>query len=84
MSGILQVQYTCHGCGLKDVPVTVAHRKQGEDIAAWVGTYVAQRVSDDHLARSPQCLERKCDLKIPMPDEGGIGYAKEGRREHES
>lgn len=48
MSGILQVQYTCHGCGLKDVPVTVAHRKQGEDIAAWVGTYVAQRVADDH------------------------------------
>jgi hypothetical protein len=77
VSGILQVLYTCHGCGLKDVPVTVAHRKQGEDIASWVGTYVVQRVADDHLARSPKCLERKCDLKIPLLDNRGIGYAKE-------
>jgi C4-type Zn-finger protein len=74
MSGILQVLYTCHGCGLKDAPVTVAHRKQGEDIALWVEK-VAQWVANDHLARSPKCTARKCDLKIPLPAEEGIGYA---------
>ena len=74
-STILQVQYTCHGCGLKDVTVTVGHRKHGEEITAWVEK-IQQWVANDHLARSPECTTRKCDLKIPVP-EGveGIGYA---------
>jgi hypothetical protein len=73
MSGILQVLYSCHGCGLKDVAVTVAHRKQGENITTWVDK-VRLWVSNDHTVRSPKCTERKCDLKIPMQDGEGIGF----------
>jgi hypothetical protein len=75
VSGPLQVLYTCHGCGLKDVRVTVAHRKAGEDVCDWLSKYVMQRVADDHRVRSPQCQARESDLKIPLADEKGIGEA---------
>ena len=73
-NGPLQVLYSCHGCGLKDAAVTVAHRKGGEDIRGWIED-VARRVADHHRQRSPECTERTCDLKIPMADGKGIGEA---------
>lgn len=73
MSGILQVLYTCKGCGIVDAPVTVAHRKHGQEIVAWMD-YVRQRIADDHSTRSPICNTKVADVKIPLKYGQGIGY----------
>jgi len=80
-SGLLQVEYVCHGCGLGVPPaerpkVTVRHRGPGQDVVEWVNDCAAL-VGADHRRRSPQCREEKCDLMIPMPKDdstplGGI------------
>jgi len=77
MSGPLQVLYTCEPCGLKDVRVTVRHRKQGEDIRTWMEE-VSRRVGNDHASRSPNCHPKTLsNLKIPLEGDGssGIGVA---------
>jgi hypothetical protein len=68
---ILQVLYSCKGCSLTDVPVTVAHRKQGEDVVKWM-RQVQIRLYDDHASRSPRC-KSLVDAKIPIQADKGIG-----------
>jgi len=70
----LQVLYSCHGCGLENAAVTVAYRRDGEDIRSWIED-VAQLVANHHRQRSPECTKRTCDLKIPLADGKGIGEA---------
>lgn len=75
MSSILQVLYTCHGCGIKDRKVTVRHRMSGEDILRWMKD-VQTRVGSDHALQSPNCHKGVADLKIPVSDTNHIGYAE--------
>lgn len=63
------LKFTCHGCGLKDAEVRVRDREPEETIESWMIT-VRRTVGFTHSAHSPQCRERKCDLKIPAPEEG--------------
>lgn len=76
VSGILQVLYSCHGCGVVDAKVTVRHRTEGQDVVEWVND-CGRLVSMDHARRSPACTTKKCDLKIPMAEGAGIGFASE-------
>ncbi len=70
---MIQVLYTCDKCGIKDAPVTVAHRKEGENILVWM-KHVQQRLADDHLRRSPNCrITEFTNAKIPLQDDKGIG-----------
>ncbi len=77
MSGppTIDVQYTCHGCGLRDrVVAGVTERTLGEDLMQWLG-YVRTQVSLDHATTSPSCRSGKCDLKLPINHAGRVGEA---------
>jgi len=56
---------------LVDVPVTVAHRKEGEDVVTWM-EHVQVRVYFDHAAKMSLCTSL-VDVKIPVEDDKGIG-----------
>jgi len=79
MSSLLQVEYSCHGCGAGTPPeqrikVTVRHRREGQDIVEWLND-CARLVAMDHGRRSPLCPSKVFDLMIPMPDDKkGIGF----------
>jgi hypothetical protein len=68
---VVEVFYTCKGCGLVDVPVTVAHRKEGEDVVDWMH-HVQIRVYVDHAAKMSLCTSL-VDVKIPVEDDKGLG-----------
>lgn len=75
---MIQVLYTCDACGIRDRPVTVAHRKEGEGLLPWMDD-VAQRVGMDHRTRSPHCTAAKVtNVKIPMHSEKGVGMNPRG------
>jgi hypothetical protein len=68
---MLQVLYSCKGCGLVDEPCTVAHRKEGESIIDWM-KHVQVRVYVDHASKRSLCSSL-VDVKIPIEDNKGIG-----------
>jgi len=87
MGDLLQVEYTCHGCGVGEgdggrAKVTVRHRRENQDIVDWVNE-CARLVSINHHERSPDCRAAKCDLMIPVTKdaEGNefLGYNRPDR-----
>lgn len=76
MPRIVEVFYSCDGCGLEDRKVFVRPRQTGEDLLSYIEKEVGEAVGLDHGLRSPRCQSRRMrDLKIPM-DERGVGYEK--------
>jgi hypothetical protein len=51
--------------------VTVAHRKEGEDVVDWMH-HVQIRVYVDHAAKMSLCTSL-VDVKIPVEDDKGLG-----------
>lgn len=66
----IQCKYSCKGCGLVKVIVTVEARREGEDVGAWLRRAVDTGIVRDHLRRSPLCMSRACDLMVPLGEEG--------------
>jgi hypothetical protein len=64
---MIEILYSCHGCGLREAAVSVRYREPGEDVVNWFEKAVMVAITADHLARAPYCREETCDLKIPMP-----------------
>jgi len=62
---MIQVKYSCRNCGIDDATVTIAHRKDNEDIKTWMNE-TARYIYIDHYKRSPNCTSL-VDVKIPLP-----------------
>jgi hypothetical protein len=71
MREAIQVKYSCAGCGLHRVVVTVAARTQ-EPVVEWVEKIMAQAISNDHSQRSPHCASRTMS-EVMIPIEGNDG-----------
>lgn len=62
----ITVLYSCHFCGLTDIPVQVAARLPGDDLMAWMDQ-MGRVLSTDHFQRKPDCRPTKLSqVKIPM------------------
>lgn len=88
MGDLLQVEYTCHGCGVGEgergrAKVTVRHRKEKRKIVDWVEDCARLVAIDHHGGRSPRCVCQVCDLWIPVSKdaEGNefLGYNRPDR-----
>lgn len=66
----IQCKYSCKGCGLDKVVVTVDTRRPKEDVGTWLRRAVDNGIALDHLRRSPRCKSQVCDLMIPLGEEG--------------
>jgi hypothetical protein len=77
---VLQVLYSCEACHVDKAKLTVAHRKENEDIKAYVEE-LSRRCYHDHWAKFPLCKSRvgaaKIDLMIPLQGDAGIGMVPE-------
>ena len=65
--------YSCQGCGANNEPVHVPARRNGEDVATWMGATVdLLRVA--HRRRSPVCDATAFgEIKIPVAGASQIG-----------
>ncbi len=69
----IEVLYSCNGCGIVDIKVTVKARTN-EDVVQWVEQVMAWAINDDHSQRSPFCTERAmANVKIPVTGTDKIG-----------
>jgi len=60
------IKYKCLTCGL-DTTCSVPPRKAEHVNVKWyVEDFIGRYVLTDHVKKSPQCLERKVDLMIPV------------------
>ena len=69
----INVKYSCSGCGLYRVSLTVQARQQ-EPIIDWITT-VGFRIGEDHSRRSPHCVSRVGELMIPITGAEVLGGA---------
>lgn len=74
---MLEVMWSCHGCGHKKVKLDVRFRHPDEDIVSFVEDVTAA-CGRNHGRISPECSEGKIDLYIPQPN-GGEGIGMEPR-----
>lgn len=65
MNLTIGVQYSCNGCGIRNVEVQIPAR-EAEDVGAWMRNVLQPGLGADHLKRSPRCRSETCDVKIPM------------------
>jgi hypothetical protein len=66
---IIQVEYTCALCGLKDVKLNVLARHSEEPVKEWMDNLI-RVVSINHWHRSGGCkAETMTSLKIPINQE---------------
>ena len=64
---MITVRYSCHDCGLEDVPCDVPERADPTDIANWVQFVLADALYNDHRLRSPDChVSAISEVKIPI------------------
>lgn len=78
MREAIQVKYSCVGCGVHRVTVTVPARTQ-EEVVEWVEKVMAQAISNDHSQRSPHCASRTMsEVMIPIGDKDGGEAAQIG------
>ena len=78
MREAIQVKYSCAGCGVRRVAVTVAARTQ-EPVVEWVEKIMAQAISNDHSQRSPHCVSRTMsEVMIPIEGKDGSEAAQVG------
>lgn len=68
----IEIQYSCHGCGLDKVGVNVRARGPAEDLMAWLDALRIE-VTRDHRTRRPFCAADACDLRIPLAGRDRIG-----------
>ena len=71
---MVEVLYSCMGCGLKKRPVTVPERPTVQPVGEWINEMVMRYVGLDHMAMSPLCTHPKADLMLPYADH--IGQAR--------
>lgn len=70
----ITVLYSCHLCGLTDIPVPVPARTD-EDVLVWM-EQTGGLLSRDHDQRSPLCHPDKLsNVKIPMTGTDRVGGA---------
>ena len=70
MAPAIQVLYQCT-CHQTERTVTMAARRDGEDIKAWMDK-LTQALSDDHASKSPGCARRTMTyVKIPISNDDG-------------
>lgn len=62
----IECQYTCNGCGLKNVTFKVKARGE-EDVVEWIKEQVNPALVKSHRLHSPHCSSDKYDLKISLP-----------------
>lgn len=76
-NGDFLVWFSCK-CGLKNKPVRVRFRREGEDIRDYFEKHITRRITQSHMAASPECRSRKLsELLIPAnPD--GVGVNSPG------
>lgn len=68
------VLYSCHVCGLTDIPVPVPARTD-EDVLVWM-EQTGGLLSQDHAQRSPLCHPKTLsNVKIPMTGADRVGGA---------
>lgn len=65
---MIEVKYTCEGCGIVKRPVNVPARST-ESVTDWMKGVVVRIIAEDHRATSPGCKSTRIkDLLIPVPD----------------
>lgn len=75
MTKIIQCKYSCRGCSLDKVTVSVRGRTI-EPIKVWLDDVLLPCIAIDHARRSPGCTSAACDLMIPLfEDADTIGEA---------
>lgn len=75
----VQVKYECKTYGSGQRTVTVAARRDGQDVIAYVENVVVAAVARDHSVKSPLCGAREIsNLMIPVDDSGVVG--REGKK----
>lgn len=68
----IDVLYSCHKCGLKDVSLSVLARTT-ESVVAWTNG-IGHAISRDHDRRSPHChVTSLSEVKIPITGASKIG-----------
>jgi hypothetical protein len=78
---VIEVTYSCQGCGLRERPVRVQERFAEEELVGGWMAYVTQTVTNDHFRVSPLCREPACELTIPLASRAApVGQAQ--RRRH--
>jgi hypothetical protein len=66
----IQILYKCT-CHPTERTVTMAARRDGEDIKTWMDK-LTQVLSDDHNSKSPKCASRwPTYVKVPISNEDG-------------
>lgn len=69
----IEVLYSCHTCGLRDIKVKVRARTD-ETVVAWAEQIMMQAIDLDHSHRSPLCRATSVqNVKIPTTGADQIG-----------
>lgn len=73
---MIDVEYSCDQCGVKDAKVAVRSRGDTEPVLLWMDAVVAA-IAADHHRKSPRCRATHItETKIPLAAGGGrIGDA---------
>lgn len=69
----IDCKYSCAGCGLYRVVVSVPARTT-EELFVWMDWVAAKAISEDHARRSPSCTSRTIsELMIPITGASKVG-----------
>lgn len=63
------VLFSCKSCNLDKQAVEVAARVSDDDVVAWLRSIVMPKVALAHVALSPGCPARTCDVMLPASGE---------------